>query len=85
MIIALSWWFIIFTMRKNTGNRTGKDPAWAHLVRELESSSNSWMIKRQLDDYLQSNQEKVKRFETDYSFLVAYNSAIRQIKERLTA
>lgn len=85
MIIALSWWFIIFTLRKNAGSKPERDPIWTDLVKELENASNSWMIQSQLDDFLKSNQEQVKKFETDYSFLVAYNSAIREIKERLTA
>lgn len=82
-IIALAWWFMIFFNRKDSHERSSGEPAWTGLVDDLKKASQELASKEQLESYLLKVHDQVRDFETDYTFLVAFNSAVREIKERL--
>ena len=82
-IIALAWWFIIFFNRKDLSEQPIQEPAWTDLINNLRKISQELKTKEQLDNYLLEVNDQVRSFETDYAFLVAFNSMIREIREKL--
>lgn len=81
LIIATSWWFILFIMRRNSGEKPGHEPAWSSLVDNLKSAS--LQDKKQLEKYLASIDDQIRNFETDYAFLVAFNTTVREVRDRI--
>ena len=76
---------IIFLSSKNEKAKTPQknDVQWLDLINNFKSVSQQLKSTEQLEDYLKSINYQVKNYETDYSFLMAFNSIIRQIRERL--
>lgn len=58
-------------------------PAWKPLIGDFKDKSSQIQSIQQLETYLGSIKERVKEFETDYSFLIEFNSQIREIREKL--
>lgn len=81
-VVAFSWWYTIFIMRRNNQRLTGM-PAWGYLIDELQSNSKRLNSLEELECYLKEIEDQVRKFETDYSFLVAYHSSVREIKGAL--
>jgi len=79
--IGLAWGLIFFHSKRKTPHRS--NPVWTDLVNELKEIAPTFENREHLDHYLTGVNEQVKNYETDYSFLVAFYSAIREIKEAL--
>jgi len=58
-------------------------PAWVELVAEFKTTALLFHRREQLEEYLDEIHEQFRNFETDYSFLVAFNSIKREVRERL--
>ena len=83
LLIALSWWFITNVIRRRSDLRQSQEPQWASFVEEFRMIAPEMQSNEQLEAYLSGVNEKVKLFETDYTFLVAFNTTLREIKDRI--
>ena len=80
--------FLIFFLRskkENVKTQQKEDLKWLDLINNFKSVSLQIRSIEQLEDYLTGIKQQVKSFETDYTFLVAFNSIIQQIRERLNS
>lgn len=75
--------FFLSSKKENVITPQKKDLKWLELINNFKSVSPQIRSIEQLQDYLNSIKHQVKNFEADYTFLVAFNSIIRQIRERL--
>ena len=83
IFIGFSWLIVDqFNTKKSRIPRIG-EPTWMDLVDEFKSTALLINTKDQLDEYLEGIHEQFRNFETDYSFLVAFNSIKREVQERL--
>lgn len=73
----------MYSKRKKYADQSVDTPSWIELVNELKSVADTIKNKKQLDEYLLQVDDLRRNYETDYSFLVAFNSIIRDIKQRL--
>ncbi len=60
-----------------------EQPQWQKLINNFKSRTPEIKNLQMLEEYLLSIKEEVKEYETEYSFLVAFNSQIREIRQRL--
>ena len=80
--IGASWWILDLLNSKNSNKKLAAEPSWTGLVDELRALTPYFKTEEQLESYLADIQVKVRNFETDYSFLVAYNSIVRDLKAK---
>ena len=80
--IGFTWWMVIIFANKNSNKKLRSDTSWTGLVDELKALSPYLKTQDQLDSYLSNVDEKIRNYETDYSFLVAFNSVLRDVKAR---
>ena len=84
-VIVVVAFLIFFLSSKKEKARTPQkeDLNWLELINNFKSVSPQIRSLEQMQDYLNGIKHQVKNFEADYTFLVAFNSIIRQIRERL--
>ncbi len=83
LVIGLSWWFITHAIRRRSDLKQLKEPEWTSFVEDFRSIAHEMQNNNQLDEYLESVNDKVKMFETDYAFLVAFNTTVRDIRDSI--
>lgn len=64
-------------------NLQNSDHEWMNLINNFKKVSPLIKTTDQLEHYLTDINEQVKNYETDYSFLVAFNSIVREVRARL--
>jgi Tfp pilus assembly protein PilO len=83
-IIVIAGVLVYIFIYKHKKDETPMDqPAWKPLMSDFKVKSSQIQSIQQLETYLGSINEQVKEFETDYSFLIAFNAQIREIREKL--
>jgi len=82
-VLVLSWWFILHFIKRDNYDSQKKEPKWISFVNDLKIRASNFKSKEQLEAYLLEVNEQLKLYETDYSFLVEFNSAVRDIKKNL--
>lgn len=83
LVIALSWWSITFVIRRRSDLQQLKEPQWTSFVEDFSAIAGDVQNNDQLEEYLDSVNDKIKMFETDYAFLVAFNTTVREIRDRI--
>lgn len=56
---------------------------WAELIQNFRRISPQITSLEELEIYLSKINSEVKKYETNYDFLIAFNSEIRKIREQL--
>ena len=69
--------------KKKILNEKKQNPGWMDLINEFRRVSPNFKNMEQLEHYLVGINDQVKKFETNYSFLVAFNAIIKEVRERL--
>jgi len=84
ILLAIIAVILLFRNRraKNLKLESGQ-PQWQKLIQNFKNKAPEIKNLQMLEEYLLSIKDEVKEYETDYSFLVALNSQIREIRERL--
>ncbi len=82
LIIVILVYFLFRRKKKGNNQAVGEAP-WIELIRNFKASVPRIKSKVALEDYLASINEEVKKYETDYSFLVAFNGLIKEIREKI--
>jgi len=84
-VIAIAWWFIFHFIKRNNNDDEffTKHPKWVSFVNDFKMRASNFKNREQLEDYLSQVNEQLKLYKTDYSFLVEFNSTVRNIKEKL--
>ena len=59
------------------------DHSWMRFIKNLRQISHKIKSEYQLEHYLLSISDKVKKYEANHLFLSQYNSIIEQIHQRL--
>ena len=75
--------FFLSSKKENEMTPQKEDLKWLELINNFKSVSPQIRSMEQLEDYLTSIKHQVKNYESDYKILLAFNSIIRQIRERL--
>ena len=83
VIISLSLILVIFIKKKEVQKQIDDAQMELELINNFKNMAPKINNVKQLENYLAAINEDVKKYESDYTFLVAYNDIIRQIRERL--
>jgi uncharacterized protein YxeA len=84
ILLAIIAGILLFRNHKRRKSKLDSEqPEWQKLIQYFKSKTPEIKNLQMLEEYLLSIKDEVKEYETDYSFLVAFNSQIREIRERL--
>lgn len=89
IILSTTILMIIFILlqitkyKKNLSEEVIEQHQWMELINDFKQKSPSIKNADQLSKYLTSIQGQVENYQTDYNFLFAFNSAIREVREQL--
>ena len=82
IILAFLLFYLYFKKRRVRAEQD-EDLVWIELINNFKSMAPQIKDMKQLENYLSNINEQVKNHETDYTFLEAFNSIIKQTRERL--
>lgn len=77
IILIIAW------KRKRVTKREVREKGWSELINNFKTVAPKIIDINQLERYLQSVNDQVKKYESDYEFLVVFNSMIKKVRERL--
>ena len=80
-LVLISVGYFLYKKYKSAKGRNAAD--WAHLMQEFKARASSFKSNQELEEYLSSINENVKKHETDYVFLLAFNETIQSIRKKL--
>lgn len=83
IIISLSTVLLILIKKKEVQEQIDNVQLELELINNFKTIAPTINSSEQLEIYLDSIREEVKKYESDYTFLVAFNEIIRQIRDRL--
>jgi len=77
IILMIAW------KRKRETRPGMQEREWSELINNFKTVAPKIDDINQLERYLQSINDQVKKYESDYEFLVVFNSMIKKVRERL--
>lgn len=83
LLVIIAGFLLIRNQRARKSKLDLQQPPWQQIIHNFKSKTPEIKNLQMLEEYLLSIRDEVKEYETDYSFLVAFNSQIREIRERL--
>ena len=81
--LSLAITILILIRRQKNSKSIVTRPKWMDFVSNFKTAALKIDSAEQLELFLSSNNEKVKQYETDYAFLVAFNSLVREVRQKL--
>ena len=82
-ILPVLIFLIVIRRWKKSTKKITNERGWIFLINDFKAMAPKIKEMNQLESYLQSIQGKIKRFENDYDFLIAYNSIIEEVRIKL--
>ncbi len=83
LFIVFILWLGNYSNQKRGEPSNEQLPPWQEFVNEFKSLTDQFKRMDQLEEYLQTIQDRYRNYETDYSFLVRFNSVKREAIDRL--
>ncbi len=74
---------LLLSNKEKVETKTDGNLPWIELISNFKTAAFQIKNTEELKKYLSDINDQVKNFETDYAFLVDFNSIIRQTRERL--
>lgn len=69
--------------KKEVSGQIVKQHQWMGIIDSFKQASRTIKNADQLEHYLTSIKDQVNNYQTDYNFLIAFNSTIKEVRDRL--